>query len=339
VPAAGKESIKSAAAAGELDLLIGTHSLIEGTVDFARLGLVVMDEQHKFGVVQRAKLKRKGANPHTLVMTATPIPRTLMLTVFGDLDVSTLEKSPPGRGEITTRWVPPEKRGEAFEFIRKKLAKGRQAFFVYPLIEGSENTDVKSAVDTARELEGVFGEFGVQLVTGAMSSKAKSAAMRDFRSGKARILVATVVIEVGIDIPNASIMVVENAERFGLSQLHQLRGRIGRGRHRSYCLLFGEPRTDDARRRLEVMAETTDGFRIAEEDLKLRGPGEFFGTRQHGLPEFAFADLIEDWKLLQAAREDAFAVVEEDPGLARHPVLRARVHESYGGRLDLAEAG
>ncbi len=339
VPAAEKESIKTAAAAGELDLLIGTHSLIEGTVDFARLGLVVMDEQHKFGVVQRAKLKRKGANPHTLVMTATPIPRTLMLTVFGDLDVSILEKSPPGRGEITTRWVPPEKRGDAFAFIRGKLVEGRQAFFVYPLIEGSEKTDVKSAVDTARELRSVFGEFGVQLVTGAMSSKAKSAAMRDFRSGKARILVATVVIEVGIDIPNASIMVVENAERFGLSQLHQLRGRIGRGRHRSYCLLFGEPTTEDARRRLEVMAETNDGFRIAEEDLKLRGPGEFFGTRQHGLPEFAFADLIEDWKLLQAAREDAFAVVEEDPGLARHTVLRSRVRESCGDRLDLAEAG
>jgi len=338
-PAAQKARIKKETAAGEIDILIGTHSLIQETVDFRRLGLVVMDEQHKFGVLQRAELKRKGANPHSLVMTATPIPRTLTLTVFGDLDVSIIENGPPGRKEVTTRWVPPEKREEALEFIRKRLAEGRQAFFVYPLIEGSEKSDVKSAVETARELENVYGEFGVELVTGAMDSKSKEAAMRAFRSRKAHVLVATVVIEVGIDIPNASIMVVENAERFGLSQLHQLRGRIGRGAHRSWCLLFGEPATDEARKRLEIMAATSDGFRIAEEDLKLRGPGEFFGTRQHGLPEFRFADIIDDWKLLVAAREDAFELVRGDPGLRRHPSLRRRVLENYGGRLDLVEAG
>jgi len=337
--AAEKTRIKRAAAAGEIDILIGTHSLIQDTVDFERLGLVVMDEQHKFGVLQRATLKRKGANPHSLVMTATPIPRTLTLTVFGDLDVSIIEKGPPGRKAVTTRLVPPEKRGEAFEFIRCKLRDGRQAFFVYPLIEGSENSDVRSAVETARELAGVYGEFGVELVTGAMDSKAKEAAMRAFRSRKAHVLVATVVIEVGIDIPNASIMVIENAERFGLSQLHQLRGRIGRGSHRSYCLLFGEGSTEEARKRLEIMASTSDGFRIAEEDLKLRGPGEFFGTRQHGLPEFKFADIIEDWKLLLAAREDAFELVRSDPGLRRHPAIMHRVLENYRGRLDLVEAG
>lgn len=334
-----KRAVKRAAASGELDIVIGTHSLVQEGVDFKRLGLVVMDEQHKFGVMQRAVLRRKGTNPHCLVMTATPIPRTLTLTVFGDLDVSVLEKPPPGRGSVVTRWVGREKRPEAFRFIRGKLAEGRQAFFVYPLIEATDALEVKSAVETARELEGVYGEYGVALVTGAMSSKEKEAAMRAFRSGKARVLVATVVIEVGIDIPNASIMVIENAERFGLSQLHQLRGRIGRGRHRSYCLLFGEGGTEEAEMRLRVMATTTDGFKIAEEDLKIRGPGEFFGTRQHGLPEFVFADIVEDWKLLQSARKDAFALVERDPLLSEHRGLYGKVLLKYRGRLDLIEVG
>ena len=251
-----------------------------------------------------------------------------------------LEHSPPGRQAIVTRWVPPEKRDDAFEFIRKRLAEGRQAYFVYPLIEASETAaDVKSAVETAGELERVFGEFGVELVTGAMDGKRKDAAMKAFRAGRARILVATVVIEVGIDIPNASIMVIENAERFGLSQLHQLRGRIGRGRHKSYCLLFSEPSTEEAAARLKVMAETSDGFRIAEEDLKLRGPGEFFGTRQHGLPELKFADIVADWNLLRSAREDAFELVSIDPLLKRNPGLYAKVLENYKGRLDLIEVG
>jgi ATP-dependent DNA helicase RecG len=337
--AAEKRKIVSAAASGELDILIGTHSLIEESVDFARLGLVVTDEQHKFGVLQRAALRRKGANPHSLVMTATPIPRTLTLTVFGDLDVSTIENGPPGRKDVVTRWAPGDKRDDAFEFIRKKLREGRQAYFVYPLIDEGEKKDIKSAVTTAKELKTVFPGFGVELVTGAMKSEAKAAAMSAFRSGKARILVATVVIEVGIDIPNASIMVIENAERFGLSQLHQLRGRIGRGRHRSYCILFGEPATDEAAKRLEVMAATSDGFRIAEEDLKIRGPGEFFGTRQHGLPEFRFADIIEDWKILNAAREDAFELVRQDASLGGHRELHRRVLARYGGELDLFETG
>jgi ATP-dependent DNA helicase RecG len=338
-PPAEKRKLLADAASGEIDILIGTHSLIDEKVDFKNLGLIVMDEQHKFGVLQRAELRRKGLNPHCLVMTATPIPRTLTLTVFGDLDVSTLEKGPPGRQPVVTRWTPPEKRPEAFEFIRKHLAAGRQAYFVYPLIEDSEASDVKSAVETAKELEGIFGEFGVRLVTGAMDAREKEAAMKAFRSGAARILVATVVIEVGIDIPNASIMVIENAERFGLSQLHQLRGRIGRGRHKSFCLLFGEPSTEEASKRLTVMAETSDGFRIAEEDLKLRGPGEFIGTRQHGLPEFRFADIIADWSILRSAREDAFELVQTDPTLKRNPKLYERVLEKYKGRLDLIEVG
>jgi len=338
-PPAEKKRALADAASGAVDIVIGTHSLISESVDFARLGLVVMDEQHKFGVLQRAELRRKGVNPHCLVMTATPIPRTLMLTVFGDLDVSVLEKGPPGRGSVVTRWVAPEKRAEAFEFIRKQLAEGRQAFFVYPLIEGSGDSDVKSAVATAAELRKVYPEFGVELVTGAMDTKKKDAAMRAFRSGKARVLVATVVIEVGIDIPNAGIMVVENAERFGLSQLHQLRGRIGRAHHKSYCLLFGEPATDEAARRLKAMTETSDGFRIAEEDLKLRGPGEFIGTRQHGLPEFRFADIVEDWRLLQSAREDAFELVSLDPLLKRNTRLYETVVDRYRGKLDLIEVG
>jgi len=341
-PAADKKRIAAAAAAGEIDILIGTHSLVEETIDFARLALVVMDEQHKFGVLQRAELRRKGANPHCLVMTATPIPRTLMLTVFGDLDVSILAHSPPGRQKIDTRWVPLDKRQKAFEFIRKHLAEGRQAFFVYPLVDeadGAAAREVKSAVKTAEELRGVFGEFGVELVTGAMDARRKEAAMKAFRDGRARVLVATVVIEVGIDIPNASIMVVENAERFGLSQLHQLRGRIGRGAHKSYCLLFGEPETDEAKRRLKVMVETSDGFKIAEEDLKLRGPGEFFGTRQHGLPEFRFADIIEDWNILRSAREDAFEIVATDPLLKNHAILYRTVLGKFANRIDLVEVG
>jgi len=338
-PETVKREIKAQVASGALDILVGTHSLIEKTVDFAKLALAVMDEQHKFGVLQRAALRRKGVNPHCLVMTATPIPRTLMLTVFGDLDVSVLAEGPPGRGEVLTRWVPPEKRTDAFEFIRTHLASGRQAFFVYPLVEASDSADVKSAVETAEQLRRAYGEFGVALVTGAMDSRKKEAAMRAFRTGKARVLVATVVIEVGIDIPNASIMVVENAERFGLSQLHQLRGRIGRGPHKSYCLLFGEPKTDQAERRLRVMTETSDGFKIAEEDLQLRGPGEFFGTRQHGLPEFRFADIIADWGILRSAREDAFELVSLDPALKSHTLLHKAVRAKFADRLDLVEAG
>jgi ATP-dependent DNA helicase RecG len=338
-PAAEKRRIRAAAAAGEVDIIIGTHSLLDEGVDFPKLGVVVMDEQHKFGVMQRAELRRKGVNPHCLVMTATPIPRTLMLTIFGDLDVSILAKSPPGRQPVVTRWVPPEKRAEAFEFIRKRLAAGEQAFFVYPLIDSNETGDVKSAVETAKELKSLYREFGVELVTGAMDARKKEAAMKAFRTGAAKVLVATIVIEVGIDIPNASIMVVENAERFGLSQLHQLRGRIGRGKHKSYCLLFGEPKTEDAQKRLEAITETSDGFRIAEEDLKLRGPGEFFGTRQHGLPEFRFANIIDDWKLLQSAREDAFELVPLDPLLKKHPALHKAVFERFADQLDLVEVG
>ena len=326
---------------GELDIVLGTHALIEPGVSFARLGLLVVDEQHKFGVVQRAELRAKGIAPHCLVMTATPIPRTLMLTVFGDLDVSVIDQMPPGRKDIVTRMVAPGRREAAFDFIRKELRQGRQAYFVYPLIDESEAaTDVKSATQMARRLAGeVFPEFQVELLTGRMSSSEKDGVMQGFRARQAQILVATVVIEVGIDVPNATIMVIENAERFGLSQLHQLRGRIGRGEHQSYCLLFGNPRTDEAKLRLKAMADISDGFRIAEEDLKLRGPGEFFGTRQHGLPEFKIANLIDDYDLLKLSAADAQDLVRQDPKLTapEHRPLRREVLARFADRLELID--
>ena len=328
---------------GEVDIVFGTHALIEPDVEFARLALVVVDEQHKFGVVQRAELRAKGAgaSPHCLVMTATPIPRTLMLTVFGDLDVSVIDQMPPGRKRIVTKFVTPKKRADAFEFIRKEIAKGRQAYFVYPLIEESEAIkQVRSATRMAKRLgEDVFGEFNVELLTGRMIAAEKNRIMNDFRTGAIQILVATVVIEVGVDVPNATVMVIENAERFGLSQLHQLRGRIGRGAHRSYCLLFGKAGTDEAKLRLKAIAKIDDGFEIAEEDLRIRGPGEFFGTRQHGLPELRIANLVTDYDLLKLSAADARKLIASDPKLQadKHKPLRKAVLDRFAERLELID--
>jgi len=329
-------------ASGEADIVVGTHALVEGDVRFHRLGLVVVDEQHKFGVVQRARLRQKGREPDVLVMTATPIPRTLALTVFGDLDVSILDEMPPGRRPVTTRWYPPSERDAAYDFIRKRIALGEQAFVVCPLVEESEALDLRAATGTARHLQReVFPEFRVGLIHGRMRHEEKERIMGEFRAGRYHILVSTIVIEVGIDIPNATMMIVEHAERFGLAQLHQLRGRIGRGSRESYFMLFADPKGDDARRRLEVICSTSDGFRIAEEDLKIRGPGEFFGTRQHGLPELKIADIIRDYALLRAARRDAFDLVLRDPQLAapEHKRLRERFDRAIGGRLELARVG
>ena len=301
-------------AAGKTDIVVGTHALIQKDIAFAKLGIIVVDEQHKFGVLQRGALKRKGLNPDVLVMTATPIPRTLAMTVFGDLDVSVIEGLPPGRVPVETRLVPPKNIGKAYEFIREELKAGRQAYFVYPLIEESQKegmAGLKAATQTRDELaEKVFPEFRVALLHGGMRPDEKDRIMAEFRDGAINVLVATVVIEVGIDVPNATVMVVENAERFGLSQLHQLRGRIGRGSAKSYCLLLGDAGTEAARERLEALAATSDGFRIAEEDLRLRGPGELLGTRQHGLPDLVHADLAQDFELLCRARDDAFGMVE-----------------------------
>jgi len=304
----------AAIAAGQADIVIGTHAIIEKDVKFARLGIIVVDEQHKFGVMQRGSLIKKSLNPDVLIMTATPIPRTLAITVFGDLDVSIIDAMPPGRKKVKTWWVPREKMHAAYDFIRAEIRKGRQAYFVYPLVEESKDetaTRLKAATEMAKMLgEKAFPEFKVGLLHGRMSGEEKDAVMRAFRDGRMRILVSTVVIEVGIDVPNATVMVIEHAERFGLSQLHQLRGRIGRGAEESHCLLFGNPRTPEGEERLKIIARTSDGFKIAEEDLRLRGPGEFFGTRQHGLPELKVANLVGDYALLRLARQDAFAIAQ-----------------------------
>ena len=328
----------AAIAAGEADIVIGTHAIIQKDVNFARLGIIVVDEQHKFGVMQRGSLIKKGLNPDVLIMTATPIPRTLAMSVFGDLDVSIIDEMPPGRKRAKTWWAPREKMAAAYDFIRAEIRKGRQAYFVYPLVEESQDEQtahLKAATEMAETLrKKVFPEFKVGLLHGRMSGDEKDAVMRAFRDGRTHILVSTIVIEVGIDVPNATIMVIEHAERFGLSQLHQLRGRIGRGAEESYCILFGNPRTPEGEERLKIISRTTDGFKIAEEDLRLRGPGQFFGTRQHGLPELKVANLVDDYALLRTARADAFAIAERRPlSISGKSV---QVAQEYYGRM-LAE--
>lgn len=327
---------------GDVQMLIGTHALIQGGVQFKRLGLIVVDEQHKFGVLQRTKLLNKGFNPDALVMTATPIPRTLSLTVYGDLDVSVIDEMPPGRMPVKTSVVPESKRHEAYDFIRKKVQAGQQVYVICPLVDESEELDLKSATETAQRMrEEIFPDLRVDLIHGRLKVGEKDEVMKRFRNGEIDVLVATVVIEVGVDIPNATTMVIEHAERFGLAQLHQLRGRIGRGREQSYCLLFAEPTTEDAQRRLSIMAKTSDGFMIAEEDLAIRGPGEFFGTKQHGLPELRVANIIEDFKILQQARSDAFELVAADVNLAmpEHSLLRTFVNDFLAEKMDLIRIG
>ncbi len=323
---------------GGLDVIVGTHAVIQEGVEFKKLGLAVIDEQHKFGVEQRASLRQKGHDPHLLVMTATPIPRTLALTVYGDLDISVIRELPKGRKPIATYWVEEVKREKVYNFVKDEVAKGRQAYIVYPLIESSDRVASKSAEEMYEKLSReVFRGNRVGLIHGRMSAKEKDKVMKDFKSGKLDILVATVVIEVGIDIQNASIMVIENAERFGLAQLHQLRGRIGRGEHESYCILLADPKSDIARKRLAVIEDTVDGFEIAEEDLSLRGPGEFFGTSQHGLPEIRFGNLVKDFGIMNLAREEAMALVARDPGFAEehHQKLREALAHRFRGKVDM----
>ncbi|HYE98858.1 MAG TPA: ATP-dependent DNA helicase RecG, partial [Planctomycetota bacterium] len=305
------------AASGDVDVLVGTHALIEGDVRFRSLGLVVIDEQQKFGVVQRARLGAKGARPHVLVMTATPIPRTLAHALYGDLDVSVIDELPPGRGPVTTLHAPAESRREKLAFVRRKLDEGRQAYFIYPLVDESDVLELRSAVRMFNELSRDLAPHAVALLHGRMSPEQKESAVAAFRDGRARVLVSTLVVEVGIDVPNATVMVIDHADRFGLAQLHQLRGRIGRGPHPSVCIAFGR-----RNERIDAFVSTTDGFRLAEADLKLRGPGELEGARQSGLLFFRAARLPEDAPLLEAAREDATALVEADPELAAHPELR-----------------
>lgn len=313
-----KEEIKRRVKNGEIDLLIGTHAIIQENVEFARLGLVVTDEQHRFGVRQRMTLKNKGSNPHTLVMSATPIPRTLALIVYGDLDISVLNELPPGRQKIDTYVVDETYHERVYNYIKKHLDQGLQAYIVCPLVEESETVELTSATEYAQKLKNEsFKDYSVGLLHGKMKPKDKERVMADFASGKVQLLVSTTVIEVGVDVPNAVVMVIENAERFGLSQLHQLRGRVGRGKNKSSCILISNATGDNSKKRLEIMRTSNDGFKIAEEDLKLRGPGDFFGQKQHGLPEMRIADMLEDVVLCNQSREAAKRILSEDPQLEK----------------------
>lgn len=294
---------------GMIDILVGTHALIQEDVYFRKLGLVVTDEQHRFGVQQRSILRRKGMNPDVLSMTATPIPRTLAITAFGDLDVSTLKELPKGRKPIKTYSVTHDKLDRVLGFIRREVELGRQGYVICPLIEESEKLDVQNAIDVHAQLSMAFPDLKVGLLHGRMSNQEKDAIMAAFKNNETQVLVSTTVIEVGVDVPNATIMVIYDAVRFGLSQLHQLRGRVGRGEHQSYCVLISDPKNEVAKERMNVMTETNDGFEIARRDLELRGPGDFFGTKQSGLPEFKVADLMSDFEVLEQAREDAAALV------------------------------
>ncbi len=351
-----KKEILSEIESGEAQIVIGTHALIQEGVNFKKLGLVVIDEQHRFGVMQRATLIEKGYNPDVLIMTATPIPRTLALTVYGDLDVSVIDELPKGRRKVKTEIYPDTEKEKVYEFVRQKVKEGNQAYIVYPLIEESEKLDLESAIKNYVYLKNeVFPEFNVGLIHGKMPGTERQETMLAFKEGKIQILVATTVIEVGIDIPNATIMVIENAERFGLAQLHQLRGRIGRSEKQSYCFLIVksslfkksdeglfEYETDEeskAMERVKIIASTMDGFKIAEKDLELRGPGEFFGTKQSGFIKFKFADISTDQKLLELARAEAFEIIKEDPELEKpeHFKLRKEFLKRYSDRVNLAK--
>ncbi len=325
---------------GEIDIIIGTHALIQKGVKFKRLGLVVIDEQHRFGVMQRALLRKKGLNPDVLVMTATPIPRTLSLTLYGDLDYSVIDELPPNRKAVITRLYRPEQKSLIYSFIRSEVKKGRQAYVVYPVIEESEKLTLKDAIQGKERLERIFPEFRIGLIHGRMKPHEREEIMNRFKEGNIDILVSTTVIEVGVDVPNATLMLIVHAERFGLSQLHQLRGRVGRGADQAYCLLLAYGRlSEEASRRLQVMVRYTDGFRIAEEDFNIRGPGELFGTKQSGMPDLKVANLLRDARLLDIARKEAFRIVEEDPNLKKHPHLRSIVERFWKDRLEIFRTG
>ncbi|MCT6817952.1 MAG: ATP-dependent DNA helicase RecG, partial [Lysinibacillus fusiformis] len=298
---------------GELDIVIGTHALIQPDVIFKNLGFVITDEQHRFGVEQRRILRDKGENPDVLFMTATPIPRTLAITAFGEMDVSMIDEMPAGRKQIETHWMKKEQFGSVISKLEGELAAGRQAYAICPLIEESDKLDVQNAVEIYEQLATYFtGRYQVGLMHGRLSADEKDAVMRAFSDGSIQVLVSTTVVEVGVNVPNATFMIVYDAERFGLAQLHQLRGRVGRGEHQSYCILLADPKSDEGKERMQSMTETNDGFRLAEKDLELRGPGDFFGRKQSGLPDFKVADLVHDYRILETARKDATTMLETD---------------------------
>ncbi|MEJ2684522.1 MAG: ATP-dependent DNA helicase RecG [Candidatus Sulfobium sp.] len=327
-------------AAGEARIVIGTHALIQEGVEFRKLGLCVIDEQHKFGVMQRSRLAGKGIRPDVLVMTATPIPRSLALTLYGDLDCSVIDELPPDRRPVATEIVRPGEKARIYGLLEREIGKGRQAYVVYPVIEGSDKTDLKSASEGKEAFEKIFPRYTVALLHGRMGPGEREDVMASFRGGKIDILVTTTVVEVGVDVPNATVMLVVHAERFGLAQLHQLRGRVGRGAEKSHCLLVSDGGVEgEAGRRLNAMAASADGFRIAEEDLAIRGPGEFFGTRQAGMPELKVADIIRHAGILEAAREEAFRLIEAAPGLGKFPLLKKAVQKYWRGTAALRMTG
>ena len=327
-----KEKVLDELKRGEIDILIGTHALIQDNVEFNNLALVITDEQHRFGVRQRAILNQKGNNPDVLVMTATPIPRTLALILYGDLDISIIDELPPGRKEVETYAVGPEYTDRVNKFIEKQVLEGRQAYIVCPLIEESETLSLNSAEELYEDFKNnVFKDYSVGLLHGKMNNKEKDSIMNDFKENKLDILISTTVIEVGVNVPNANIMVIYNAERFGLAQLHQLRGRVGRGEYQSYCILLNNSRNKIARERMRILQSSSDGFIISEKDLELRGPGEFFGTRQHGLPELKIANLFRDMDILKLAQSEALNVMKLDPNLEKreHQRIRKQIQKMF----------
>ncbi|MCX8043708.1 MAG: ATP-dependent DNA helicase RecG [Desulfobacterota bacterium] len=343
MPKSSRDGLLERLRIGDMHLVVGTHALIQEGVEFKRLGFVVIDEQHRFGVLQRAQLKKKGTNPDVLVMTATPIPRTLGMTVYGDLDLSVIDELPPGRKPVITKVFHENRRQDAYNLVRRELANNNQAFIVYPLVEESDKLNLMDATRMAAHLQqDVFPEYRIGLVHGKMPQAEKDAIMREFKRGMIHILVATTVIEVGIDVPTASLMIIEHAERFGLAQLHQLRGRVGRGASQAWCILLAQyKKSDEARQRLAVMEQTNDGFKIAEEDFRIRGPGDFLGTRQSGIPDFRVAHIGRDAKILAEARAAAFTLIEQDPELTlpEHRLLRRILLDRWKGRLELASIG
>ena len=327
---------------GFTDIVVGTHTLVQENIKFKSLGLIVIDEQHRFGVLQRNVLRKKGLHPDVLMMTATPIPRTLALTVYGDLDISTIRELPPGRGTVSTYWVSNSQLTGVYEFIKEEIKRASQAYVVSPLIEESSTIESTAATQLFEHFQKeIFPDLRIGLLHGQMKNEDKERTMMEFRENRINILVSTTVIEVGIDIPNATIMLIENAERFGLSQLHQLRGRIGRGRDQSYCMLHGMPKTSEAQKRLTVMTQTQDGFRIAQEDLEIRGPGEFFGTKQHGLPELKIGNIISDIDIMEIARREAVNIIKYDPELSakQNRLIKGEFMQSFKHRIDLVKVG
>jgi len=335
-----REALQCDIASGTVNIIIGTHALIQEGVEFKNLGIAIIDEQHRFGVMQRALLRKKAVNPDILVMTATPIPRTLSMTLYGDLDYSVIDELPSGRSPVITRLFNSGQKEYIYKAIAGEVKKGRQVYVVYPLIDENEKTNLKSAIMGKEALAKMFPALKVELIHGRMKPQERENIMATFKKSEIDILVSTTVIEVGVDVPNAAMMLIVHAERFGLSQLHQLRGRVGRGGSQSYCfLLMYEPVSEDARRRLNIMVRTNDGFKIAEEDLEIRGPGEFFGTRQAGLPDLKLANIVRDARLLDTARKEAFALIDNDPELNTFPELKKGLEGFWKGKIELFKTG